>query len=177
MCLVAAVRTRTSSSARRCTRRLGLGRDDLNLRQSEDPSDEPAKCAGAVQAQEPRLGLLRTVTVRGDPVCNTNGCFVLGSMSRFPCDHRRLSLHTCPITQRQFQAELSHSGLSSWTKTAAVNGHSTVGPEYERFTLKTGYSAIFDYLPAATNQMGKAIAGPCQDDGLAQIVRGLICVT
>jgi len=49
---------------------------------------------------------------------------------------------------------MSHSGLRAWTTAAAVNGHSTGCPVYDRFTLKTEFSAIFDHGPAATDRMG-----------------------
>jgi hypothetical protein len=40
-----------------------------------------------------------------------------------------------------------------------------------RYARITGYSATIDSGPPATDRMGKAIAGHCQGDGLAQIVR------
>jgi hypothetical protein len=60
---------------------------------------------------------------------------------------------------RLLQAEWSHSGRTSWTTAATVNGHSTVGLRYDRFTLKTGYSAINVRGPAANDRMGSRRTG------------------
>lgn len=43
------------------------------------------------------------------------------------------------LIKHPLQTELSHSWMRSSTAAAAVSGHSTVDPAYDRFTIQTGY--------------------------------------
>ncbi len=49
--------------------------------------------------------------------------------------------------------------MSSSTAEAAVNGHSTVGPAYDRLTFETGYSVVIDSAQVANDRMGSRRAG------------------
>ena len=46
--------------------------------------------------------------------------------------------------------------MTSWTTAATVNGHSTVGLAYDRFTLTNGYSDIIDHADGERPDVLKA---------------------